>query len=304
MKNTLLFPLKNLFLSTILCFFITCKKKSNSYNLDISIKNNGTVNYESGKYPSGETIILEAKPESGFRFIGWEGKGLENPTDENPITVFMDSNKSIIANFVNINNPDYSDMGFWADEIYSSIDWDLENNFSSIVEAFVKDGERHGVDLSHVLENELKFTLKEDLPGGKKAYGAGMCWKHRVNILYKSSNYFAEIENLKKGTYGYSNGIRYDGDVPTIFKTMWHEFGHDILNLKHNCGDGFIMNGSGGCKAGIVKSRGSLSWFSNDNKRSIRYQVKILFEGVNQRCMGCENYDPDYVDNYCNGQIE
>ena len=215
----------------------------------------------------------------------------------------MDSNKSIIANFVNINNPDYSDMGFWADEIYSSIDWDLENNFRSIVEAFVKDGERHGVDLSHVLENELKFTLKEDLPGAK-AYGAGMCWKHKVNIKYRSSNYFAEIENLKKGTYGYSNGIRYDGEVPIIFKTMWHEFGHDILNLKHNCGDGFIMNGLDACEAGIVKSWGHHSWFSNDNKRSIRYQVKILFEGINQRCTGCENYDPDYADDYCNGQIE
>ena len=71
MKKTLLFPLKNLFLLTILCFFITCKKKSNSYVLDISINNNGSVNYESGKQPIGEIIKLQATPEDGFEFIGW-----------------------------------------------------------------------------------------------------------------------------------------------------------------------------------------------------------------------------------------
>ena len=69
MKKALLFPSKNLFLLTILCFFLSCKKKSNSYNLDISIKNNGTVNYDSGKQPIGEIIKLQATPEDGFEFI-------------------------------------------------------------------------------------------------------------------------------------------------------------------------------------------------------------------------------------------
>ena len=255
--------MRKVFLLTliILLSISSCKKKDSSYSLTISINNNGTVNYESGKYPEGETISLEATPESGYRFIGWDGEDLESPTDENPITIFMDSNKSIIANFVNIDDPDYSGMGFWADEIYSSIDWDLENNFRSIVEAFVKDGERHGVDVSHVLENDLKFELVEEIPGAK-ANAPGTCWKNRVSINYVSSTYLAEIESLKKGTYGYSNGIRYDGDVPSIFKTMWHEFGHDILNLGHTCGDGFIMNGSGGCEPGIVTSGGPQSYYS------------------------------------------
>ena len=99
MTKTLLFSTKILFFLVTLCFFISCKKKSNSYNLDISIKNNGTVNYESGKQPIGEIIKLQAIPEDGFEFIGWHGDGLDNPTDENPLTLIMDSNKDIIANF-------------------------------------------------------------------------------------------------------------------------------------------------------------------------------------------------------------
>ena len=65
MTKTLLFSTKILFFLAALCFFISCKKKSNSYNLDISIKNNGTVNYESGKQPIGEIIKLQATPEDG-----------------------------------------------------------------------------------------------------------------------------------------------------------------------------------------------------------------------------------------------
>ena len=164
MKKTLLFQLKNLFLLTILCFFITCKKKSNSYVLDISINNNGSVNYESGKQPIGEIIKLQATAEDGFEFIGWHGDGLDNPTDENPLTLIMDSNKDITANFLDLNNPDYSGMGIWSDEIYSEIihfldlgDEPVESTssdaWSKIVSAFVKDANRHGVDISYVLDN-------------------------------------------------------------------------------------------------------------------------------------------------------
>ena len=64
--------------------------------------NNGIVNYESGKQPIGEKIVLEATPDPGYAFVGWHGEGLDNPTDENPLTIVLDSEKSIVANFVNM----------------------------------------------------------------------------------------------------------------------------------------------------------------------------------------------------------
>ena len=51
-------------------------------------------------------------------------------------------------------------MGIWTDEIYSSIDFDFKNNFRSIVEAFVKDAERYGLDLNYVLERDIKFLAR------------------------------------------------------------------------------------------------------------------------------------------------
>ena len=64
-----------------------------------------------------------------------------------------------------------------------------------------------------------------------------------------------------------------------------------------------------------MTSGGPRSWFSNDNKYSIRYQVKILFEGVNQICFqnGCKTIQEimlmiivmvkfDQTDSKCNAQ--
>tara|TARA_B100001093_G_scaffold330334_1_gene315364 strand:- start:369 stop:575 length:207 start_codon:yes stop_codon:yes gene_type:complete len=66
----------------------------------------------------------------------------------------MDSNKSIIVNFLNLQDPDYNGMGIWTDEIYSEIihfldlgDKLLESTSSEarskIVSAFVKDANKH-----------------------------------------------------------------------------------------------------------------------------------------------------------------
>ncbi len=285
MKKTLLFQLKNLFLLTILCFFITCKKKSNSYVLDISINNSGTVNYESGKYPEGEIIRLEATPEDGYFFLGWHGEGLEAPTDENSINLLMDSNKSITANFISIDDRDYSGTGIWTDSIYSSIDWDLENNFRSIVEAFVKDAQRHGVDVSYALEGEILFGIDNNDFGGK-ARAPGICRSNKVDVYYNGPIYYLEKNEAiqrKSMTYGMVNGNKVYTGIPSLIKTIWHELGHDILNLDHTCYRGAIMNS---CIAIGQKPVSSLlTWYSNDPDLSWRKAVKDLFEGSNQICL-------------------
>ena len=90
--------------------FFSCKKDDLSYSLNINTINSGTVDIENGKYASGEIMTLTATPSEGFAFIGWHGEGLENPTDENPLTFVLDSNKSIVANFVNIDEVYYNSV--------------------------------------------------------------------------------------------------------------------------------------------------------------------------------------------------
>ena len=304
-KFDLTFTYKIIFIFIFIC--LSCKKDESSYSLNINTVNSGTVDIENGKYASGEIMTLTAAPIEGFAFIGWDGDGLENPTDENPLTFVLDSNKSIVANFVNIENPDFSGMGIWTDEIYSSIDFDFKNNFRSIVEAFVKDAERHGLDLSYVLERDIKFRTEMDIDA--LAYGIGMCRDDSVEILWKENMYQGNLDQIKMGTKcincaggtfwtRYIVGPRakeyFYGDTPGMLITAYHELGHDILNYSHTCLDGQLMNGGDACVEDISslnKPTKSFSWYSNDPRFSFRAAVKDLFEGVNQICQEkCPNY--------------
>ena len=57
----------------------------------------GNISPASGEYEEGTDLILEAQPSSGFTFIGWSG---DANSSENPLTVSVNSNKNITANFV------------------------------------------------------------------------------------------------------------------------------------------------------------------------------------------------------------
>ena len=335
MTKTLLFSTKILFFLVTLCFFIYCKKKSNSYNLDISIKNNGTVNYESGKQPIGEIIKLQATPEDGFEFIGWHGDGLDNPTDENPLTLIMDSNKDITANFLDLNNPDYSGMGIWSDEIYGNIIYDIPDELTTgdtsteawtkIVTAFVKDAERHGLDLNYVLDGKISYSIKSKIGAGARARGS--CRDDEVHTIFnKESHHGTFVKKLKTGDWIYAriddqgnvnidkdgdgiaegeivwfwknnfsynkNGVHFD--VPHALKLIWHELGHDILNLDHNCLSNNIMTSSMGtayhCDQSQIKFNGYFSYYSQDPNLSWQKAVKDMFEGANQWCYDCTKY--------------
>lgn len=78
-----------------------------TYSLTINTNGSGTTNPSPGIYQYGEgfVAIVEAIPEEGWVFNGWTGDiGAANPLD-NPIQIYMDSNKLITANFV---EPDFS----------------------------------------------------------------------------------------------------------------------------------------------------------------------------------------------------
>jgi len=71
-------------------------------DLSISITTGGTTDPEPGTYTydSGTEVIIEAIPESGYRFSGWTGDVPSGQENDNPITITMDSDKSVTANFI------------------------------------------------------------------------------------------------------------------------------------------------------------------------------------------------------------
>ena len=70
-------------------------------NYDVSIVSNegGTVSYAGGSIQAGQTVTVNATPSEGYQFTGWSG---DVTGSENPLTVTVNSNINITANFERI----------------------------------------------------------------------------------------------------------------------------------------------------------------------------------------------------------
>jgi len=82
----------------------------NTYTLNVAAVN-GTVvaTPQQATYNSGSTVVLTATPNSGYIFSSWSGDATGNV---NPLTVTMNSNKNITANFtpIVVNAPLFSSI--------------------------------------------------------------------------------------------------------------------------------------------------------------------------------------------------
>jgi len=72
------------------------------YNLTISASAGGTTDPSPGDYTydSGIQVSITATPDSGYGFSEWTGDVPLGQENDNPVTVIIDSDKSITANFV------------------------------------------------------------------------------------------------------------------------------------------------------------------------------------------------------------
>ncbi|MHC4572962.1 MAG: InlB B-repeat-containing protein [Planctomycetota bacterium] len=69
----------------------------NTYTLGITAENGVVVrNPDKASYNYGETVVLEAVPDTGYHFVDWSGAVTGG---SNPVSVVMDADKSITANF-------------------------------------------------------------------------------------------------------------------------------------------------------------------------------------------------------------
>ena len=74
----------------------------NTYTLTVNIIDSGTVtlNPPGGTYDYGTAVTLTATPYTGYHFVSWSGDVPSGHETDNPLTITMDSNKSITATFV------------------------------------------------------------------------------------------------------------------------------------------------------------------------------------------------------------
>jgi uncharacterized repeat protein (TIGR02543 family) len=76
---------------------ITANFAINTYTLSVSATNGSVAkNPDQASYDSASTVQLTATPSTGYHFVNWTGSASGSV---NPLTVTMDANKSITANF-------------------------------------------------------------------------------------------------------------------------------------------------------------------------------------------------------------
>ena len=271
MKN---FLKLSLLLSTVLVSCSKVDEKLNTYQVNISTTEGGTIEGipNANEVLEGKVITLTANPIEGeykdYIFEGWSGN--INST-ENPLSLVVTGNISITAIF--------RLKRVMEDEIYSQI---VHNDFESYIKAFIKDAERHGVILDSIDIKGAILDLREE--GEPFWFGAAtdVCNPKSVNVIWNPNDWdnpklFTD-DNIRKLTF------------------FWHEFGHTILGLRHTCTNGHIMTSSVGanCQGPVVQTEGvgeinitHMSFNSKEPVRNFQRAVDDMFSLKDQYHYEC-----------------
>ena len=254
-------------------------------DINIELKNAGQVDVDITSISTGE-VLINANPSDGYRFLGWDGISISTPTSVNPLSMDIESDNNIKANFLNINDPDYSGIGFYADPIYSQID---PNNLYSYLDVFILDAKRYGVDLSYVHEGCANMILDPNFTGAAGASFGG-CIDNQVRIKINKTYWEEQFQILMSRPY--ANPLYSDTTIYG-FHLIWHELCHDILYIDHNCYETpNFLNHFAGCgqDSGVnLQYTSDMLWFTDDSKpdtsqqnRGFHTAVSNYYRKVNQ----------------------
>ena len=244
-------------------------------DFDIEIKNEGLVDIDISEISSGQ-IKLVANPSSGFRFLGWDGPSVSVPKSSNPLVLEVDSDKQIKANFLNSIDPDYTDIGFHADSIYSKID---PNNLLSYVDVFILDAERYGVDLTYARDHCYNIVLEDFGSSPAAGWTNASCVDTQVRVELNKKTWEQNIQPFLDHPSGF-----YKDPYIFGFHLIWHELGHDILNLQHTCNETpNFLNQYSACEEGsnvILQYTSKMLWFTDDTNPETSQENKGFHRAV------------------------
>ncbi len=191
------------------------------YNLSTSINGQGSVSPSSGSYNNGSSVTLTASPSSGWTFSHWSG---DASGSSNPVTITINSNKSVTANFNQIGsgNMIVRARGVVGDEqiqlvVNGSViqTWTVSTNYqdfsanasgSNIQVYFTNDNGSRDVQIDYVINNGT--TLQSEDQATNTGVWSGSCggsyseWLHcngYIQYTGSSSNNTIEIQENTNG---------------------------------------------------------------------------------------------------------
>ena len=149
------------------------------------------------------------------------------------------------------------------------------------LDVFIRDAKRVAdLDLNFAYENTLEviYATMADEAGGT---AFGVCNDTLIKIRI-AEDYF---DDLVKPFKGQTNER---GVFARVIKTIYHEFGHDILNITHTCDKREIMYGTQPpCEGEIYETEfKELPYY---NYKNFKVSRDNMFKGINQYYFDCGN---------------
>lgn len=204
--------------------------QTGEYYLNIDLEGKGTVyevigdlnygtqyvEYVSRCFSEGEEIWLFAKPDDEYQFYGWKTSGTSNVAgghiyDMNGNRVFklgLDFGGDKITNLT----PNFVEHHFWEDPLYSSLN--MDSTPEDIVNVFLEEASQYGWDFKDKVEDII-------ITNGPGSYSKARCQENTyidINIpIHDGPGSFTRWE------------------FPKRMHVIYHELGHDLLNLNHVC---------------------------------------------------------------------
>lgn len=135
-------------------------------------------------------------------------------------------------------------------------------------EVFVQEASLYGYDFT----NTVTEVIIEDPTGSAHAYAVALC-DDRVHLGIKRTG----PDSWETWTFVQKLHV------------MYHELGHDMLNLEHTCSSGQIMTGIDACGGGetITISQAELQYNADDSAYDWKRAVEDMFEGYEQIVRDC-----------------
>tara|TARA_S200000501_G_scaffold186130_1_gene175040 strand:+ start:42 stop:434 length:393 start_codon:yes stop_codon:yes gene_type:complete len=94
--------MKRVFILSILLVLSTCKKEDDPtvvVNASVADSSMGSIDFKAGSYAVGEAVTFNATPQTGYTFVNWTDSSTNQTYSNNPLTINIDGNTTLIANF-------------------------------------------------------------------------------------------------------------------------------------------------------------------------------------------------------------
>ena len=175
---------------------------------------------------------------------------------------FISHERPFPRNITEMSNP----QGFLLDSIYNQIEY---NSPESYFEVFKKDASRFGINIDHLTFEDFDFDFQELDDRGAHAIGR-LCDGNSTLVRYDPDSWEKSV----------------DFDIKNEkIRTFWHEFGHAILDIIHNCDCYDIMfQGSGQlepqCNSNTICAGNP--GYNRERYNGFKNAAERMFKGIDQ----------------------